>query len=100
VYAIKGKTPFVVTYSDVKYLLFATTYQPITTLVIVAAVLDALYRDVDMGSITPPFDFVPLCGMKPSQLLYPSEGQIAVLCSDQRGLVVSCALVLLNTLSG
>lgn len=99
-YAIKGNTPFVVTYSDVKYLIFAATYQPVTTLHIVALVLDALYRNVDMGSLTPPTDLVPLCGMKPSQLLYPSEGQIAVLCSDQRGLVVSCALVLLGTLSG
>jgi hypothetical protein len=88
VYAIPGNTPFTITYSDLKMLNFVINYVPVRFPVL-ALVLDALYREVDMATLMPPVDLAPVCGMDPRDLLYPSEGQIAVLCSDERGPPVS-----------
>lgn len=88
VYAIPGYTPFTITYSDLKMLNFIINYVP-SKFPVLALVLDALYREVDMATLLPPVDLVPVCGLDPRDLLYPSEGQISVLCSDERGPPVS-----------
>lgn len=88
VYAINGSMPFVIRYSDIQLLMFTAAYQPLKTFEIIAIILDALYRDADMGRLTPPTELAPLCGLKPKDLMFPSEGQRAVLCTDQRGLSV------------
>ncbi|OIW32306.1 hypothetical protein CONLIGDRAFT_698959 [Coniochaeta ligniaria NRRL 30616] len=85
VYAIKGLMPVYVSYSTVKALLFSATYVP-AVFPIVAIILDALYRGVDLTSLMGPIDLSPLCESKPRdpRVHYPDDGGTAVLCSDQR----------------
>ena len=85
VYAIKGTMPFYVTYSTAKALLFSATYVP-AVFPLVAMVIDALYRGLDLSTLLPPVDLSPLCESKRTNTGYKplDDGGTAVLCSDQR----------------
>lgn len=93
VYAIKGSMPVYITYSMVKTLLFSIAYAP-AVFPLIAMVLDALHRGLDVSTFMQPVDLSPLCESKPKDLRMqnPDDGGTAVMCGDQRFRVSSCSV--------
>ncbi|RDL35439.1 uncharacterized protein BP5553_07370 [Venustampulla echinocandica] len=84
-----SKMPIVISYSDIRLVLFVCLYAPTQTFPIVAMILDSLYRGSDavVGQIfgwPPDLELQPFCGPPPPPSLYPNEAQAAIMCSDKR----------------
>jgi hypothetical protein len=78
-------TPAMVTYSDLKRLLFMSLYSPQLVFPAVAFIIDLIHRgqgDTLLSLLDQPFEFKPFC----SAMYFPPGGdaQNAIMCSDKR----------------
>ncbi|APA08232.1 hypothetical protein sscle_03g030020 [Sclerotinia sclerotiorum 1980 UF-70] len=82
------QTPFLMTYSDVKLLIFGALYAPIQGFASVAQLLDNLERSLgDWFEFTPTplsYDLKPVCEHAQPRWSYPNDAQRAILCSDKK----------------
>lgn len=78
------RLPIVVTYSDIKRVLFTFMYFPIMTFPLMATVLDMIYRGQDLGPLTVAPDLFPLCLSSLPLPYYPEDSPLAIGCSDWR----------------
>ncbi len=81
-----SNAPVILSYSDIKSLLFSTLYAPVQLFPIAAVLLDLLYRGVPqtVAYLSPQYDLQPLCGQPPPASSFPGEAQNAVMCLDKR----------------
>lgn len=81
-------TPLILTYSDVKFLIFMALYAPMQGFRSVAGLLDILERNLgDWFGVypTPPsYDLKPVCAHSQPRWSYPDDAQRAILCSDKK----------------
>lgn len=75
--------PNLVTYSDIKRLTFAILYSP-TAFRILSLVLDVIERGKGLGELMNSVDLALMCTLNSKLLFYPSDGGLAVMCSDQQ----------------
>ncbi|KAH8668263.1 Alpha/Beta hydrolase protein [Tricladium varicosporioides] len=81
--------PLVVSYSDIRRVIFSTLYAPTTTYPGVAMIMDFIYRgNLDIlariFTLSPMLELKPFCGPSPPAYFYPNEAQSAIMCSDKR----------------
>jgi hypothetical protein len=85
-----SKMPVIITYSDIRFLIFRTLYSPTGTFDAIAQILDLLDRGLDSILSTifvwPAAAELPaFCRPPPSaSSSYGSEAQYAIICSDKR----------------
>ncbi|KAG9228384.1 TAP-like protein-domain-containing protein [Amylocarpus encephaloides] len=84
-----SKVPIVITYSDLKALLFGTLYAPTATFTAVAIIMDLLHRHLDEILTTifrppPNLELPAFCGPPQPASVYLNEAQAAIMCSDKR----------------
>lgn len=82
----QASMPGMITHSDIKALVFSVLYNPLVFPVI-ARFLDELYREREIGGLISPADLAPLCAPELKLPTYPTDGGLAVLCSDQHWIV-------------
>lgn len=82
------KTPVIVSHSDVRMLLFASLYAPMI-FPIIATLFDLVEKG--LGELLAQFwvlpglyDLKPLCTLHLPAWVYPTEAQVAIMCSDKR----------------
>ena len=75
-------SPYLVTYSDVKRYLYRSTYSP-REFPVLATLFDLLHREEPVPLLAP-VDIPPLCWDDFPEYSYPNDGQVAVLCNDQK----------------
>ena len=95
--------PVMIGYSDIKVLVFAALYKPVTTFEPVASLFNFLYtRQHDLIGQILGGGFIyhrePFCASSLPSWAYPSEAQDAIMCSDKRYPVSHRNLVTLRLL--
>lgn len=83
VFSPEAVMPTMITYSDIKRLMFGVLYAP-SVFPIIAVVLDDLYRERNIAAMVNPVDVAPLCASEFKMLTYPTDGGRSVLCSDEQ----------------
>ncbi len=81
-----SKQPVVITLSQVRLILFSVLYSPNLGFTAVAWIMDQLIRGNDdiLGQIFPIPEPEPFCAANAPAEAFPSEAQIAIMCSDKR----------------
>jgi hypothetical protein len=85
----ESKLPFIVTYSDVKFLFFVSLYGPTQSFNAVSQFLDLLDRGLHSFLSTlfrwpSQHELKAFCGPPPPPQYYQTEAQAAIICSDKR----------------
>jgi hypothetical protein len=85
----ESKLPLIISYTDIKLLLFLTLYAPTATFDVVSQILDLLDRGLHSILSTifvwpPIYELPSFCGPPPSPQYYATEAQTAIICSDKR----------------
>ncbi|ESZ96084.1 hypothetical protein SBOR_3561 [Sclerotinia borealis F-4128] len=80
--------PSILTYSDIKFIIFTTLYGPMQGFRSVAALLDVLERNlgdwIEFEPIPPSYDLKPVCAHSQPRWSYPDDAQRAILCGDKK----------------
>lgn len=77
--------PLLVSYSDVKALLFTSLYSPNTMFPTIALLVDLLARQLDISPLLTPLDLGSMCVTKDMTWpIYPDDGLAGVMCGDKR----------------
>jgi pimeloyl-ACP methyl ester carboxylesterase len=82
-----SKAPVVVTYTEIRLILFSTLYSPALMFPIVAQVVDLLHRgrfDVLGQIFSLPYDYDPSCSPVLPSYAFRNEAQPSIMCLDKR----------------
>lgn len=81
-------TPFILTYSDIKFVVFMALYAPMQGFRSLAALLVILERNLgdwfEFDTTPPSYDLKPVCEHSQPRWSYADDAQRAIMCSDKR----------------